>query len=155
MIVFKQPGTNVVQVVDGIKTILPRLQAALPPSVNMYILFDRSITIRNSVNDVKFTLELALFLVIMGHLPVFAELVSNDDSEPSAPILACGHVCGDVCLPLFARQPFPDGPNALGRLRVDDAIVMLENIVRHMEHGESAMEAAINGSGEIVLQSWQ
>ncbi len=63
--IFKQPGTNAVQVVDGIKAMLPRLQAALPPSVNMYVLFDRSITIRNSVNDVKFTLELALFLVIM------------------------------------------------------------------------------------------
>ena len=61
MVIFKQPGTNAVQVVNGIKAMLPRLEATLPPSVKMRVLFDRSITIRNSVDDVKFTLELALF----------------------------------------------------------------------------------------------
>lgn len=63
--IYKQPGTNALAVVDGVKATLPRLQAALPQSVIMYTTFDRSITIRSSVDDVKFTLELALFLVIM------------------------------------------------------------------------------------------
>jgi HAE1 family hydrophobic/amphiphilic exporter-1 len=149
MAVFKQPGTNAVQVVDGIKAMLPRLQAALPPSVSMYVLFDRSITIRNSVDDVKFTLELALFLVIMV---IF--LFLRNISATTIPSLALPFSLVGTFAVMYLGGYSLDNLSlmaltlAVGFV-VDDAIVMLENIVRHMEHGESAMEAAINGSEEI------
>ena len=149
MVIFKQPGTNAVQVVDGIKAMLPRLQAALPPSVNMYVLFDRSITIRNSVDDVKFTLELALFLVIMV---IF--LFLRNVSATTIPSLALPFSLVGTFAVMFLGGYSLDNLSlmaltlAVGFV-VDDAIVMLENIVRHMEHGEGVMEAAINGSEEI------
>ena len=149
MAVFKQPGTNAVQVVDGIKAMLPRLQAALPPSVTMRVLFDRSITIRNSVNDVKFTLELALFLVIMV---IF--LFLRNISATTIPSLALPFTLVGTFAVMYLGGYSLDNLSLMALTLsvgfvVDDAIVMLENIVRHMEQGESAMEAAINGSGEI------
>jgi hydrophobic/amphiphilic exporter-1 (mainly G- bacteria), HAE1 family len=149
MVVFKQPGTNAVQVVDGIKAMLPRLQAQLPPSVKMRVLFDRSITIRSSVDDVKFTLELALFLVIMVIFLFLRNLSATTIPSLALPFSLVGtfavmYLCGYSIdnLSLMALTL------SVGFV-VDDAIVMLENIVRHMEQGESAMQAAINGSGEI------
>ena len=149
MVIFKQPGTNAVQVVDGIKAMLPRLQAALPPSVNMYVLFDRSITIRNSVDDVKFTLELALFLVIMV---IF--LFLRNMSATTIPSLALPFSLVGTFAVMYLGGYSLDNLSLMALTLsvgfvVDDAIVMLENIVRHMEHGEGVMEAAINGSGEI------
>ena len=149
MVVFKQPGTNAVQVVDGIKAMIPRLQAALPPSVNMRILFDRSITIRNSVDDVKFTLELALFLVIMV---IF--LFLRNVSATTIPSLALPFSLVGTFAVMYLGGYSLDNLSLMALTLsvgfvVDDAIVMLENIVRHMEDGEGAMEAAINGSGEI------
>jgi HAE1 family hydrophobic/amphiphilic exporter-1 len=149
MVVFKQPGTNAVQVVDGIKAMLPRLQAALPPSVKMRVLFDRSVTIRSSVDDVKFTLELALFLVIMVIFLFLRNLSATAIPSLALPfslvgtfaVMYLGHYSIDN-LSLMALTL------SVGFV-VDDAIVMLENIVRHMEQGEGVMEAAINGSGEI------
>ncbi len=149
MVVFKQPGTNAVQVVDGIKAMLPRLQGQLPPSVKMRVLFDRSITIRSSVDDVKFTLELALFLVIMVIFLFLRNLSATTIPSLALPFSLVGtfavmYLCGYSIdnLSLMALTL------SVGFV-VDDAIVMLENIVRHMEQGESAMQAAINGSGEI------
>ena len=126
---------------------LPRLQAALPQSVNMYVLFDRSITIRNSVNDVKFTLELALFLVIMV---IF--LFLRNLSATTIPSLALPFSLVGTFAVMYLGGYSIDNLSLMALTLsvgfvVDDAIVMLENIVRHMEHGESAMEAAINGSG--------
>src|ERR1017187_10068634 len=148
-VVFKQPGTNAVQVVDGIKAMLPRLQAALPPSVNMYILFDRSITIRDSVNDVKFTLELALFLVIMVIFLFLRNISATTIPSLALPLSLVGTFAvmylGGYSLDNLSLMALTLSVGFV----VDDAIVMLENIVRHMEHGESAREAAINGSGEI------
>jgi HAE1 family hydrophobic/amphiphilic exporter-1 len=149
MVIFKQPGTNAVQVVNGIKAMLPRLQAALPPSVKMSVLFDRSITVRSSVDDVKFTLEVALFLVIMVIFLFLRNLSATTIPSLALPLSLVGtfavmYLCGYSIdnLSLMALTL------SVGFV-VDDAIVMLENIVRHMEQGEGVMEAAINGSGEI------
>ena len=151
MVVFKQPGTNAVQVVDRIKEALPRLQSAIPPSVNMRVLFDRSITIRNSVNDVKFTLELALFLVIMV---IF--LFLRNVSATTIPSLALPFSLIGTFAVMYLGGYSLDNLSLMALTLsvgfvVDDAIVMLENIVRHMEHGEGVMEAAIKGSGEIAF----
>jgi HAE1 family hydrophobic/amphiphilic exporter-1 len=149
MVIFKQPGTNAVQVVDRIKAMIPRLQASLPPSVSMRILFDRSITIRNSVDDVKFTLELALFLVIMV---IF--LFLRNISATTIPSLALPFSLVGTFAVMYLGGYSLDNLSLMALTLsvgfvVDDAIVMLENIVRHMEHGEGVMDAAINGSEEI------
>jgi HAE1 family hydrophobic/amphiphilic exporter-1 len=149
MVVFKQPGTNAVQVVDGIKAMLPRLQATLPPSVTMRVLFDRSLTIRNSVEDVKFTLELALFLVVMVIFLFLRNISATTIPSLALPFTLVGTFAvmylGDYSLDNFSLMALTLSVGFV----VDDAIVMLENIVRHMERGESAMQAAISGSGEI------
>jgi hydrophobic/amphiphilic exporter-1 (mainly G- bacteria), HAE1 family len=149
MVIYKQPGTNAVQVVDGIKAMLPRLQAGLPQSVNMYILFDRSTTIRNSVDDVKFTLLLSLFLVIMVIFLFLRNLSATTIPSLALPLSLVGTFAalylGGYSLDNLSLMALTLSVGFV----VDDAIVMLENIVRHMEHGESPMEAALNGSGEI------
>jgi hydrophobic/amphiphilic exporter-1 (mainly G- bacteria), HAE1 family len=149
MVIFKQPGTNAVQVVNGIKAMLPRLESTLPPSVKMRVLFDRSVTVRNSVDDVKFTLELALFLVIMV---IF--LFLRNLSATTIPSLALPFSLVGTFAVMYVFGYSIDNLSLMALTLsvgfvVDDAIVMLENIVRHMEQGESAMAAAINGSREI------
>src|SRR3984893_3810211 len=149
MVVFKQPGTNAVQVVDRLKAMLPRLQAGLPPSVNMRVLFDRSITIRNSVNDVKFTLELALFLVIMVIFLFLRNISATTIPSLALPLSLVGTFAvmylGGYSLDNLSLMALTLSVGFV----VDDAIVMLENIVRHMEQGETVMEAAYSGSEEI------
>ena len=147
--VYKQPGTNAVQVVDDVKARLPSLKAQLPPSITMNILFDRSVTIRNSVNDVKFTLGLALFLVIMVIFIFLRNFWATTIPSLALPFSLVGtfavmYLCGFSLdnLSLMALTL------CVGFV-VDDAIVMLENIVRHLEMGESVLEAALNGSREI------
>jgi hydrophobic/amphiphilic exporter-1 (mainly G- bacteria), HAE1 family len=147
--IFRQPGTNTVQVVDDIRAMLPQLTATLPPSINLSIRTDRSVTIRDSVQDVKFTLLLALGLVI---LVIF--LFLRNVSATAIPSLALPiSIVGTFAVMYLFGYSLDDLSLMALTLSVgfvvDDAIVMLENIVRHMEHGEGVMEAALNGSGEI------
>ena len=149
MAINKQPGTNVVEVVDGVKTMLPALQAQLPPSVKLYTLYDRSLTIRNSVDDVKFTLALALFLVIMVIFLFLRNLSATVIPSLALPLSLVGtfavmYLCGYSVdnLSLMALTL------SVGFV-VDDAIVVLENIVRHLENGGTAFQAAVAGANEI------
>jgi len=145
----KQPGTNVVEVVDGVKAMLPSLQAQLPPSISMYTLYDRSFTIRNSVDDLKFTLELALFLVILVIFLFLRNLSATVIPSLALPLSLVGtfavmYLCGYSLdnLSLMALTL------SVGFV-VDDAIVMLENIVRHIETGRTVFQAAMVGANEI------
>src|SRR5215471_16051065 len=145
----KQPGTNVVEVVDGVKAMLPSLQAQLPPAISMYTLYDRSFTIRNSVDDVKFTLELALFLVILVIFLFLRNLSATVIPSLALPLSLVGtfavmYLCGYSMdnLSLMALTL------SVGFV-VDDAIVMLENIVRHIETGRTVFQAAMVGANEI------
>jgi HAE1 family hydrophobic/amphiphilic exporter-1 len=147
--ISKQPGTNAVDVVDGIKAMLPGLQAQLPPSVRLNILFDRSLTIRNSVDDVKFTLVLALMLVVLVIFLFLRNLSATAIPSLALPFSVVGtfavmYLCGFSIdnLSLMALTL------AVGFV-VDDAIVMLENIVRHMEKGKTPLQAALDGANEI------
>jgi HAE1 family hydrophobic/amphiphilic exporter-1 len=147
--ISKQPGTNVVEVVDGVKAMLPTLQAQLPPAVTMYTLYDRSLTIRHSVDDVKFTLELALFLVILVIFLFLRNLSATIIPSLALPLSLVGtfavmYLCGYSMdnLSLMALTL------SVGFV-VDDAIVMLENIVRHMETGVTVFQAAVIGANEI------
>jgi len=147
--VYRQPGTNAVEVVDKVKAMLPALRAQLPPAVGLETLFDRSITIRNSVQDVKFTLELALILVVMVIFLFLRNIPATTIPSLALPFSIVGtfavmYLCG-YSLDNFSMMALTLSVGFV----VDDAIVMLENIVRHIEHGEGVMEAALNGSNEI------
>src|ERR1700756_853414 len=147
--IYRQPGTNAVEVVDNVKAMLPTLQAQLPPAVSLDVLFDRSITIRNSVEDVKFTLELALILVVMVIFLFLRNVPATTIPSLALPFSIVGtfavmYLCG-YSLDNFSMMALTLSVGFV----VDDAIVMLENIVRHLEHGEGVLEAALNGSNEI------
>jgi HAE1 family hydrophobic/amphiphilic exporter-1 len=145
----RQPGTNTVEVVDAIKKLLPTFRQQMPPSVNLEILYDRSVSIRDSVNDVKFTLFLALILVI---LVIF--LFLRNLSATAIPSLALPMSIVGTFAVMYAMGYSLDNLSMMALTLsvgfvVDDAIVMLENIVRHMEAGERPMEAAFKGAKEI------
>jgi HAE1 family hydrophobic/amphiphilic exporter-1 len=145
----RQPGTNTVEVVDNIKQLLPAFREQMPPSVRMDILYDRSVSIRDSVSDVKFTLLLALVLVI---LVIF--LFLRNASATAIPSLALPlSLVGTFAL-MYMMGYSLDNLSLMALTLcvgfvVDDAIVVLENIVRHMEMGEQPMTAALRGSKEI------
>jgi hydrophobic/amphiphilic exporter-1 (mainly G- bacteria), HAE1 family len=147
--VYRQPGTNTVEVVDSVKAMLPALKAQLPPSVDLYTLFDRSLTIRRSVDDVKFTLELALMMVVLVIFLFLRNLSATTIPSLALPFSIVGtfavmYLCG-YSLDNFSMMALTLSVGFV----VDDAIVMLENIVRHIEKGEGVLEAALNGSNEI------
>ena len=145
----RQPGTNTVEVVDSIKTLLPSFREQMPPAVDLQILYDRSVSIRDSVNDVRSTLFLALCLVI---LVIF--LFLRNLSATVIPSLALPMSIVGTFAVMYVQGYSLDNLSLMALTLsvgfvVDDAIVMLENIVRHMEMGEAPMEAAFRGAKEI------
>ena len=145
----RQPGTNTVEVVDAIKDVLPQLQAQLPASLQLAIRSDRSVPIRESVHDVKFTLVLTVFLVI---LVIF--LFLRNISATIIPSLALPFSIVGTFAVMWALNYSLDNLSLMALTLsvgfvVDDAIVMLENIVRHLEMGKTRMQAALDGSREI------
>jgi HAE1 family hydrophobic/amphiphilic exporter-1 len=145
----RQPGTNTVAVAEAVKALLPSFRAKLPASVNLQLLFDRSEAVKASVADVKKTLLIALVLVILVIFLFLRNLSATMIPSLALPIsligtfavmLKMGYTLDNLSLMALTLS--------IGFV-VDDAIVMLENIVRHMELGESPMEAAFNGSREI------
>jgi HAE1 family hydrophobic/amphiphilic exporter-1 len=149
LVVYKQPGTNVVQVVDDVKQLLPTFRQQLPPSVILDVRSDRSISIRDSVEDVKFTLLLSIGLVV---LVIF--LFLRNISATIIPSLALPASIVATFAIMYQLGYSLDNLSLMALTLsvgfvVDDAIVMLENIVRHMEMGKSPMRAAFDGSAEI------
>ena len=147
--VQRQPGTNTVQVAEAVKKLIPTFKAELPPSVTMKVFYDRSETIRESYNDVKFTMVLTLGLVIMV---IF--LFLRNFSATVIPSLALPFSVIGTFAVMYMLNYSLDNLSMMALILaigfvVDDAIVMLENIVRHMEMGKSPMEAALEGSKEI------
>jgi HAE1 family hydrophobic/amphiphilic exporter-1 len=147
----RQPGTNTVEVVDNIKRLLPVIRAELPASVELSILYDRSESIRASVNEVESTLLLTIFLVVMVIFIFLRNL-----SATLIPSLALPMAIIGTFAVMWALDYSLDNLSLLAitlmvGFVVDDAIVMLENIVRHMEMGKSVREAAFDGSGEIAF----
>ncbi len=147
--VQRQPSANVVATVDAIKRALPTLQASLPPSLKLEIVSDRTQTIRASVSDVQFTLMLTVALVV-GVIAVFLrKLWATVIPAISVPISLIGTFA--VMLPLaysLDNLSLMALTIAVGFV-VDDAIVMVENIVRHIEEGVAPMQAALDGAREI------
>jgi len=146
---YRQPDANTVEVVDRIKGMLPAIRAELPTGVNIDVLADRSVSIRDAIEDVEFTLCLAGVLVIIAIyfflrsaratlIPAIALPISVIGTF--AGMYLCGHSIDNISLLALTL--------AVGFV-VDDAIVMLENIVRHIEAGEKPMDAAFKGSKEV------
>ena len=145
----RQPGTNTVEVVDNISKLLPTFRREIPASIQLATLYDRSVSIRASLDDVKFTLYLTLSLVV---LVIF--LFLRNLSATVIPSLALPMSLVGTFALMYLFNYTVDNLSMMALVLavgfvVDDAIVMLENIVRHMEMGESAYEAALNGSKEI------
>ncbi len=145
----RQPGTNTIDVVDAVKALLPQFKAIVPPSIYLKPLYDRSAAIRDSVNDVKFTLFLAIILVV---LVIF--LFLRNLSATLIPSIALPMAIVGTFAVMYELNYTIDNLSLMALTLsvgfvVDDAIVMLENIVRHMELGEGVMEAALSGSKEI------
>ena len=145
----RQPGTNTVQVVDDIKALLPSISAQLPASVDMKILIDRSQTIRESVHDVQLTLMLTIALVVMVIFIFLRNLTATIIPSIAIPLSIIG-TFGVMYLLGFSLNNLSLMALTLSvGFIVDDAIVVLENIVRHVEEGMPVYEAALKGSREI------
>jgi HAE1 family hydrophobic/amphiphilic exporter-1 len=145
----RQPGTNTVAVADAVKALLPSFQAWLPPSIQLRMHFDRSESIRESVADVKFTMVVALVLVILVIFVFLRNVSATVIPSLALPLSIVGTFA--VMHPLgfsIDNLSMMALTLAIGFV-VDDAIVILENIVRHLEQGEPPFEAAVNGSQEI------
>ncbi len=145
----KQPGTNVVAVVDAVKQLMPTFREQLPASVSLDVRWDRSVSIRESVADVKFTLMLTIGLVV---LVIFVFL--RNISATIIPSLALPASIVGTFAVMYLLGYSLDNLSLMALTLsvgfvVDDAIVMLENIVRHMEMGKQPMRAAFDGSKEI------
>jgi hydrophobic/amphiphilic exporter-1 (mainly G- bacteria), HAE1 family len=147
--VQRQPGTNTVEVVDAVKKLLPQFRSVIPPSVKMEILYDRSVSIRQSVGDVKFTLYLAIALVVLVIFLFLRNLSATIIPSIALPMSIVGTFAVMYELGYTIDNLSLMALTLSVGFVVDDAIVMLENIVRHMELGEGVMEAALKGAKEI------
>jgi multidrug efflux pump len=145
----RQPGANVIAVVEGIKALLPQLQASLPAAIDLNILTDRTVTIRASVEDVEFELTLAVILVVLVIFVFLRNARATLIPSLSVPLSLVGT--------LGAMYLFGFSLNNLSLMAltiatgfvVDDAIVVIENISRYIEEGESPLQAALHGSAQI------
>ncbi|MFZ9500296.1 MAG: efflux RND transporter permease subunit [Beijerinckiaceae bacterium] len=149
--IYRQSDANTVAVVDAIKARMPVYEAQLPPSIEARIVFDRSLTIRESVHDVQFTLALSIALVVLVIFMFLKTLAATIIPTLALPVSLIG-----TCAFMYAFGYSIDNISLLAitlavGFVVDDAIVMLENIMRHIEEGMEPFEAALKGSKEIAF----
>ncbi len=147
--VFKQPGANVIDTVDQIKAQLPQLTSRIPPAINVQTILDKTTTIRASVSDVEFTLVLTIGLVVLVILLFLRNFWATMIPSVTVPLALAG-TAGAMYLLNFSLDNLSlmALTIAVGFV-VDDAIVVVENIYRHIEEGETPMNAALKGSSEI------
>ena len=145
----RQPGANVIAVVDRIKRLLPQLQSSLPPSVKVSVLTDRTTTIRASVRDVQFELMLAVALVVLVMFLFLRSMAATVIPSVAVPLSLVG-TFGVMYLLGFSLNNLSLMALTISTgFVVDDAIVMIENIARYVEQGDSPLEAALKGSKQI------
>ncbi|HJQ23709.1 MAG TPA: multidrug efflux RND transporter permease subunit [Blastocatellia bacterium] len=145
----RQPGTNTVEVVDNVKKILPTFREQMPASVDLNILFDRSQSIRDSISDVKFTLALTVILVVLVIFLFLRNLSATIIPSLAVPMSLFGTFAVMYLLGFTMDNLSMMALTLSVGFVVDDAIVMLENIVRHVELGERPFQAALKGAREI------
>ncbi len=147
--VFRQPGANVIDVVNAVMAALPRLRQAIPPAIDVKVISDRTQTIRASVSDVQFTLGLTVALVVMVIFAFLRNFWATVIPSITVPVSLVG-----TCAVMYVVGYSLDNLSLMALtisvgFVVDDAIVMIENIVRHIEEGMKPMDAALKGAGEI------
>ncbi len=147
--VQRQPGTNTIEVVDAIRKLLPVFRQQLPASVNLNVVYDRSVAIRASVHDVQFTLLLTIALVVMVIFLFLRNLSATIIPSLAVPLSIVGTFAIMYMLGYTIDIISLMALTLCVGFVVDDAVVMLENIVRHMEAGEDRMTAALKGAREI------
>jgi hydrophobic/amphiphilic exporter-1 (mainly G- bacteria), HAE1 family len=145
----RQPGTNTVEVVDAVRSLLPVFRAEIPPSIKLEVIHDNSTTIRNSIHDVKFTLILTICLVVMVIFIFLRNISATVIPGVAVPLSIVGTFAIMYLLGYSLDNLSLMALTLSVGFVVDDAIVMLENIVRHIELGQGRMEAAFRGSREI------
>jgi hydrophobe/amphiphile efflux-1 (HAE1) family protein len=149
LVVYKQPGANVIETVERVKAALPRLEADIPPTIHVHTIVDRTQTIRASVNDVQFTLGLSIALVVLVIFLFLRSLWATIIPSVTVPLALVG-TFGMMYLMGFSLDNLSlMGMTIAVGFVVDDAIVMLENIYRHIEDGMTPLDAALKGAGEI------
>ena len=145
----RQPGANIISVADRIKKLLPRLQSSLPSSVKLAILTDRTQTIRASVNDVQFEMMLTIGLVVMVIFLFLRNLSATVIPSVAVPLSLIGTFGVMYLLGYSLNNLTLMALTISTGFVVDDAIVMIENIDRYLEMGDSPLDAALKGSGQI------
>jgi len=149
LLIYKQPGANIIDTVNSVRATLPKVMNAVPPSIKVDNVIDRTTTIKASVEDVEFTLVLTIALVVMVIFLFLRNFWATVIPGVTVPLALFG-----TCALMYVVGYSLDNLSLMGLtiavgFVVDDAIVMLENIYRHIEAGLSPREAAIKGSGEI------
>jgi multidrug efflux pump len=145
----RQPGANIIEVVDRVKKLLPQLQASMPPSVRISILTDRTTTIRASVSDVQFTLGLSVGLVIMVIFLFLRNVNATIIPSVAVPLSLIGTFGVMYLLGYSLNNLTLMALTISTGFVVDDAIVMIENIIRYIEKGDKPLDAALKGSEQI------
>ncbi|HWF46402.1 MAG TPA: efflux RND transporter permease subunit [Bryobacteraceae bacterium] len=149
LVIFRQPGANIIDTVDGIKAALPQLHAAINPNINMLTVMDQTITIRASVINVEQTLLISVCLVVLVVFAFLRDWRATLIPSVAVPVSLIG-TCGLMYLFGFSLDNLSLMALTISTgFVVDDAIVVLENITRHREGGMTAMEAAFKGAAEI------
>ena len=149
LIIFKQAGANVIETVDRIKAQLPQLERWVPPSVKLRVLADRTTTIRASVNDVQISLLLSIALVVMVIFLFLRRFWPTFIANVTVPLALAG-TCGIMYLLKYSLDNLSLMAITISvGFVVDDAIVVIENVYRYIEQGQSSMQAALNGARQI------
>lgn len=149
IIVFRQPGANIIQAVDGVRAILPQLQASIPSAIHMTVTLDRTQTIRASVREVEITLMIAVFLVVLVVLAFLRDLWSTFIPSVAVPLSLIG-TFGVMYLLGYSIDNLSLMALTISTgFVVDDAIVVIENVTRYLEAGWDAFRAALKGAREI------
>jgi len=149
LVMFKQPGANVIATVERIKAALPRLEVSIPPSIHVQTIVDRTQTIRASVDDVEFTLLLSIALVVMVIFVFLRSFWATIIPSVTVPLALVGTFAVMYLLGYSLDNLSLMGLTIAVGFVIDDAIVMLENIYRHIEDGMTPLDAALKGAGEI------
>src|SRR5262249_39330525 len=149
LLIFRQPGANTVEIVDKVKAMMPRLLASIPQSVHVDLMSDRSGSIRESVGDVQFTMMLTIGLVVLAIFVFLRHLWATIIPSITVPLALVG-TFGIMWLCDYSIDNLSlMGLTIATGFVVDDAIVMIENIVRYIEEGEKPFDAALKGAGQI------
>jgi HAE1 family hydrophobic/amphiphilic exporter-1 len=147
----RQPGSNTVETIKRIRAVLPQFQQSLPPSVHLEIAYDRSETIKNGIDDVQITLLIAAVLVVLVIFAFLRNVYATIIPSLALPIAVIGTFAGMSLMGFNLDNLSLMALTLSVGFVVDDAIVMLENIVRHIEDGMKPYDAAVKGAGEIAF----